>query len=83
MFILRKFTEAENLEMNFWLGDGYNVVYKEFNPIAFKQLESHHVDPEKCFAVITCQHGKVILPLFRNQRNHIIISNGVEFDILD
>lgn len=85
MFILRKHTELEGVEMNFWLGDGYNIVYKIFNPIEFDRLERSDltVDKEKCFAVITCNDGKTFIPLFGNQRNKILTSNGVEFEILD
>lgn len=85
MFILRKFTEAESLEMNFWLGDTYSVIYKELNPIEFKKLEDsgHTMNEEKCYAVISCHHGKTSYPLFANQRNYIHTSDGTRYDCLN
>lgn len=85
MFVLRKYTEKDGIEMNFWLGDTYSVIYKAINPVEFQRLEDdgQTVDKEKCYGVISCNQGKTFLPLFSNQRNYIETSDGTRYDCLN
>lgn len=80
MFILRKIT-AEGLEMNFSLGNGYNLIRRDANPGTFEVYKEGEqlVDPEKCFAIITADDGKIVLPLFKNQHNYIMTASGETF----
>jgi len=91
MFTLRRISE-DGIEMNQFIGDGYSLVDREVNYEAFclnfeKFFKRKHVadlDPtadeftKKVYAFVG--NGDIIQPLYKNQNNYMMMSNGKTFD---
>ena len=84
MFILRNISNG--LESNTILGDSYNLVEKERSPEeffkAFDNWEGAIVprnNESSTYAFILYQEGSKMYPLYKNQDNYIMTSDGKTF----
>jgi len=84
MFILRKV--ANGHESNTIVGDSYNFVSKETNPeeftLAFKSWHgaiSIAEEDSETYAFLIYECGQKSMPLFKNQYNYIMTSDGKTF----
>lgn len=92
MYTLRRISSG-GAEMNQFLGDSYTLVSQKDCPDGFKNsLENHfrdyravedaeHIQEEleKIYAFVGGEGGKVIQPLYKNQKNCIMSSDGSTF----
>lgn len=90
MFILRRVSE-EGVEMNQEIGSSYTFIHREYNPEEFRKTfelvysknhvsdgdESADDDTKKCYAFVC--NGDFVQPLYKNQSNYIMSSNGNTF----
>ena len=82
MFILRKITGRDNVEMNFNLGDDYTYITKEINIDEFNKLQSDWNHNEEIYAFIVYKSGAKTLPLYRAQKNYMMTADGSTFSNL-
>lgn len=89
-FTLRTFTETS--EVNNYLGDQYEIVYREqnynrFNELYLDRFGRNHVsdsDPSaseesiRTYAIVVNSKEESI-PIFKNQKNYIVTSGGKTF----
>lgn len=93
MFTLRRIS-GDGVEMNHILGNGYTFIHKLVNEDEFKKTFAIHFkkelpkeddnvqsfDDENCYAFVSGQNGSYIQPLYKNQKNFIMTSDGTTFD---
>ena len=84
MFILRKVQDGH--QSNTIVGDSYNFVSKESNHEEFtRAFESWHgalipiEENSDTYAFLIYECGQKIMPLFRNDYNYIMTSDGKTF----
>lgn len=84
MFILRNI--ADGHQSNTILGESYNLVEKESNPQEFtRAFDNWHGaivprdDDHSTYGFIIYEKGSKMYPLYKNQYNYIMISDGNTF----
>lgn len=91
MYSLRRISGA-GVQMNQVIGDNYTLIHREWNPEEFKRsfkvhFEVDHVadgdptstnDSKMVYAFIG--NGTFLQPLYKNQKNYVMSSNGNTFD---
>jgi len=89
MYTLRKIT-SKKVEFNQSLGLSYSVFKKQSNEDAFLkmyidffQLEKEKkVDVGTCYAFVVSENAKETYPLFKDEKNYIVNSDGKTFSNL-
>lgn len=84
MFILRKIT-GQGIQSNLCIGTNYVLLRKEdgkeFNDTM--ELEEYFKSLiDDIYAFITYNDGRDVLPLYKNQQNYIMLSDGKTFSNL-
>lgn len=88
MFTLRRIS-GQGVQMNEFIGDGYTLIHKVFNPGDFNRMIEHHFtkpsgdagdEHKNVYAFVV--NGSFVQPLYKNQQNYIMASNGQTFDNL-
>lgn len=86
MFILRKITGRDGIEINFSLGESYTLVTKGMNKPEFDKVFEVHFkgvyEYEDVYGFITSEGGKEIHPLFGTQKTYIMTESGQTFSRL-
>ena len=80
MFVLRKIS-SDGVQLNFSLGESYTLVTEETNPKEFERSSLafwKEAKPENTYGFVSDQQGR-LFPLFKNQWNYIMTSNGKTF----
>lgn len=81
MFVLRKYF-GNGIENNFALGNSYQYINKETNSLEFEScmIDSLGEDvDEECCGFIVGEDVKNIIPLWKVQKNYIMMDNGKTF----
>lgn len=82
MFTLRKIN-GKGMEMNFFLGDEYNIIYKERHPEEFEAfVKTVGLDPDtarQCYGYVTHADGSKHQCLYKKQQNYIMTTDGKTF----
>lgn len=92
MYTLRRIS-GEGAQMNQFLGNSYTLVSKELSPVGFDNSLKNHFSTfcaikdaihmqqeiEKIYAFVGGEGGKVIQPLYKNQKNYIVSADGSTF----
>lgn len=83
MYTLRKV--VDNVQSNQNLGIQYQVIEKETNKKEFKKAKEFFFGEEEensCYAIIVCNGGSELIPLYKNQSNYIMTESGKTFSNL-
>ncbi len=82
-FILRKVTDDS--EANICLGENYNVINRLLDPETFNRTLDRwtggviNPDTENIYIFLVCDDDSKVIPLYRTQRNYVMVSNGSTF----
>lgn len=80
MFILRRIT-ANDYEMNDIIGDSYQKIDPERNPVDFKQnLTQWGDETEMIFMFLIVNQGSKTIPLYKKSQYYVMTSNGETFE---
>jgi hypothetical protein len=86
MFTLRIVKKDGNAEDNFWLGQSYRFLHREWAPEEFKETyEKHHAlqkgeqADELIYGIVICAGGDRQYPLSKKEWNYIMTENGATF----
>lgn len=74
---------SEFVEHNEIIGDSYNIIRKESEPVEFanaaKAHNANHPPDPSTFAFIVYDSGQSIRPLYKKQQNYIMTDTGKTF----
>ena len=80
MFILRRLSETEGVEMNFDLGRSYTVIRKVDQPNEFERIKKQQdIESDKVMAFVSSENGVDCHAVYSNQLSFIMTESGKTF----
>lgn len=83
MFILRKITGRDGVQINISLGESYTLVSEIDTKLEFdktmNEFYKEYPERDKIYGFVTGEGGRGIHPLYNTQQNYIMTENGETF----